>query len=107
MLIKNEMMIKKIFDRVYGISYYGEHFADAKNMGIPYEFDANGKISELNNKIYNLKRKIAEESKGQDFDIDDYEHLNDLVALYETLLHEYCYKMFFYGFTLNPENSIQ
>ena len=66
MTVKNEKTIKELFDKVYGISYYGEHFNDAKNsMGIPYEFESNEKISEINSEIYSLKCKIVEEHKGK------------------------------------------
>lgn len=105
-LIKSEKMIEKMFNKVFGIAYYGEHFNDTYNMGIPYEFDAEGNISKLNSKIYNLKCTMATEFNGKDSDIDDYEHLCELTSLYERLLQEYCYKMFFYGFTLNPENLL-
>ena len=105
MLIKSEKMIKKIFDRVYGIACYGEHFSDTYNMGIPYELDADENISEIINSIYNLRCKIAKDINGQDFDIDDYATLNNLDSLYDRLLYKYCYKMFLYGYILNPENS--
>ncbi len=41
-------------------------------MGIPYEFDGKGEISEINAKIYDLKCKMADEFKGEQCDIDDY-----------------------------------
>ncbi len=107
MLIKSEKMIKKMFDRVYGIAYYGEHFSDKNNLGIPYELDADDTVSELNNRIYNLRCKIIDEIKGQDCDIDDYEALTDLDTLYARLLYKYCYKMFLYGYTLNPDNLLE
>lgn len=106
MLIKNEKMIKKIFDRVYGIACYGEHFDDRNNLEIPYEFEENGNISDINDKIYNLRCKIAGEYTGnENCDIDNYEDLRKLEFLYECLMKEFCYKMFFYGYTLNLENS--
>ena len=104
MLIKNEKMIKKIFDRVYGIAYCGEHFDDGNNLEIPYEFESDGAISEVNDKIYNLKCKMAEEYKNnKNGNTDDYEDLWKLEFLYECLMKEFCYKMFFYGYNLNPE----
>lgn len=104
-VIKNEKMIRKIFDRVYGIACYGEHYDDQNNMEIPYEFELDGKISNINEEIYNLKCKMVEEYTGKDyFDIGDYRDLRDLDCLYEQLMKEFSYKMFLYGFTLNPEN---
>ena len=105
MLIKNEKMIKKIFDRVYGIACYGEHFDDGNNLEIPYEFENDGAISEVNDKVYNLKCKMAEEYKNnKNHNTDDYEDLRKLESLYDYLMKEFCYKMFSYGYTLNPEN---
>lgn len=102
---ENEKIAKKIFDKIYGIAYYGEHYGDVeKNMGIPYEFDGKGEISEINAKIYDLKCKMAEEFKGKQCDIDDYKNLCELVANYDDLIEKFCYKMFLYGFTLNPKN---
>ena len=107
MTVKNEKTIKELFDKVYGISYYGEHFNDAKNsMGIPYEFESNEKISEINSEIYSLKCKIVEEHKGKKCDIDDYEDLCKLVSSYDDLIKEFCYKMFEYGFTLGSQNRV-
>ena len=85
MLIKNEKMIKKIFDRVYGIACYGEHFDDGNNLEIPYEFESDGAISEVNDKIYNLRCKITEEytnNKNKNYNTDDYEDLQELECLY-------------------------
>lgn len=106
MLIKNEKIIKKIFDRVYGIAWYGEYTENPeRNMGIPYEIEANGKISEFNDKIYDIRRKIAEEYTGHKIcDIDDYANLRYLDDLYTDMMKEISYKMFMYGFILNPEN---
>ena len=54
-----------MFDRVYGIAWYGEYTENPeRNMGIPYEIETDGKISEFNDKIYNIRRKIAEEYTG-------------------------------------------
>ena len=105
MTVKNEEKIKKIFDKVFGIAYYGEYADDKKNnLGIPYEFEVKGEISELNSKIYDLKCKIATAHMGRNCNIDDYENLNDLTSYYDDLIEKFCYKMFFYGFTLNPNN---
>lgn len=105
MVINNEEKIKKLFDKIYCISYCGEWANDTNhNLGIPYEFEAKGEISQINSKIYNLKCKMAEEFKGQKCDIDDYEDLCELVSLYNDLIQKFCYKMFAYGFTLNPSN---
>ncbi len=41
---------------------------------------------------------------GRNCNIDDYENLNDLTSYYDDLIEKFCYKMFFYGFTLNPNN---
>lgn len=104
MLIKNEKMIKKIFDRVYGIACCGEHFDDGNNLGIPYEIEKDGAISVVNDKIYNLRRKMAGEYTGnENCDIDDYGDLWSLDCLYSYMMKEMCYKMFLYGYTLSPE----
>lgn len=105
-IVKNEEKIRKIFDKVYGIAYYGEYFNDEKNnLGIPYEFESKGEISKINSKIYDLKCKMAKEFKGKECDIDDYEDLCKLVSYYDDLMQEFCYKMFSYGISLNMENS--
>ena len=101
MTVENEEMIRKMFDKIYGIACYGEHFNDSKNMGIPYEYGGSGKISELNETIYDLKCKMAEEFRGEKCDIDDYTDLCKLVSLYDDLIEEFSYKMFCYGLNLN------
>lgn len=40
---------------MYGIACRGEHFDDSNNLEIPYEFEKDSAISEINNKIYNLR----------------------------------------------------
>ena len=40
---------------MYGIACHGEHFDDSNNLEIPYEFEKDSAISEINNKIYNLR----------------------------------------------------
>lgn len=105
MFINNEEKIKKLFDKIFDIAYYGAYADDKKNnLGIPYEFETKGEISDINSNIYNLKCKMAQDYKGEQCDIDDYEDLCELVSLYDDLIREFCYKMFAYGFTLNPKN---
>ena len=105
MIINNEEKIKKLFDKIFDIAYYGAYADDKENnLGIPYEFEAKGEISDINSKIYNLKCKMAQDYKGEQCDIDDYEDLCELVSLYDDLIREFCYKMFLYGFKLNLGN---
>lgn len=104
-IVKDEKKIREIFDKVYGIAYYGEYFNDEKNnFGIPYEFEAKGEISKINSKIYDLRCKMAKEFGGEECDIDDYEDLCKLVSYYDDLMQEFCYKMFLYGYALNLDN---
>lgn len=105
MTVKNEEKIKKMFEKIFDIVYYGAYADDKENnLGLPYEFAAEGEISKINSKIYNLKCKMAEEFKGKKCDIDDYEDLCELVSNYDKLIEKFCYKMFLYGVTLNPNN---
>ena len=105
MVLKNERMIRKIFERIYGIACHGEHFNDGNNWDIPYEFDKDGKISDLSHKIYELRKRISEDLSGKYYDLDDYDNLINLVTCYERLMKEFCYKMFYYGFKMNLKNS--
>ena len=105
MTVKNEEKIKKIFDKVFGIAYYGEYADDKKNnLGIPYEFAVEGEISELNSKIYDLKCKIATAHMGRNCNIDDYENLNDLTSYYDDLIEKFCYKMFLDELSLSTKS---
>ena len=105
MTVKNEKMVRKMFDRVFDIAYYGAYADDENsNMGTPYEFEAKGEISEINSKIYDLRCKIAKDFGGEQCAIDDYEKLCELVSNYDKLIEKFCYKMFLYGFTINPKN---
>ena len=78
---------------MYGIACYGEHFDDGNNLEIPYELEKDGAISVVNDKIYNLRRKMAEEYTGnENCDIDDYGDLWSLNCLYSYMMKEMCYK---------------
>ena len=105
MVIKDKKMIRKIFDRVYGVACYGNYFDDQEsNMGIPYELEAGGEISRLYDQINNIEHKMAEEYMGSPCEIEDYADLWHLDCFYESLMKEFRYKMFLYGFTLRPDN---
>ena len=105
MTVENEKMVRKMFDKVFDRAYYGAYADDKENsLEIPYEFEAKGEISEINSKIYDLRCKIAKDFGGEQCDIDDYEKLCELVSYYDKLIEKFCYKMFLYGFTINPKN---
>lgn len=108
MLIKHEKMIRKMFDRIYGKARYGKQVNDDKSVleiSYEHESEADEQIKKLNDKLYNLKCKMVKKFNRKSCDIDDYEDLCTLISLYENLMQEFCYKMFFCGFTLNPDNS--
>ena len=93
---------------MYGIACHGEHFDDSNNLEIPYEFEKDSAISEINNKIYNLRWKMAGEYiANKNYNINDYEDLHYLDNLYTDMMAEMSYIMFKYGYTLNPENINQ
>lgn len=107
MTVENEAMVRKMFYKVLGICRDGKYSDDPeKNMGIPYEFEAGGEINKINDQIYDLRRKMAEEYTGnKNCDTDDYRDLWDLDCLYFRLTQEFCYKMFVYGFALGSDEK--